>query len=503
MTTPTKTEGKCTCEKCRGNALALTPKQHKMIYELSDVDEIMWGGEAGGGKSEGLLMFALRRRLECPGSVGLAMRRTFPDLDKSLIRKSQRYYKPFAKWHEAKKKWVFKNGSIQDYGFCENDKDVYQYQSAEYDDIEIDELTQWSEFMYTYMLSRLRSASGKYKTLMRSATNPGNIGHLWVKARFVDPARDTVHKEFDTILGTYKTRYFLPAGLDDNTLMTDAQRREYKSWLAQLPPDQKKMLMEGDWDYVIGAAFEELNRKYHAYSPEEFPVPHYAKIFMSYDFGFGAPFSLGWWWVDYDGRMWRFAEWYGWDHKPNKGLRMSPSQVAKGIFKIEKDMKIEDRVTYRVAGPDIFSKTPNIRGGGQGPAPSEMFDEHGIHFTPGDPDRPAGKSQVHERFRVSEEFDKKNPLTYPMMMISNKCVNWWRTVPVLSSGDWGTPRFDDVEDKQEDHCYDETKIACMSRPIKPIHEKPEDTFVKKIMNKVETPQSADNDEELFRGIYDY
>ena len=72
--------------------LDLTPKQHRMLYELEDVDEIMWGGEAGGGKSEGLLMFALRRRIECPGSAGLLMRRTFPDLDKSLIRKSQKYY---------------------------------------------------------------------------------------------------------------------------------------------------------------------------------------------------------------------------------------------------------------------------------------------------------------------------------------------------------------------------------------------------------------------------
>ena len=111
--------------------LKLTPKQKYMIYDLQDVDEIMYGGEAGGGKSEGLLMFALRRRIECPGSVGLAMRRTFPDLDKSLIRKSMNYYRPFAKWSEAKRKWTFKNGSIQEFGYCENDKDVYQYQSAE------------------------------------------------------------------------------------------------------------------------------------------------------------------------------------------------------------------------------------------------------------------------------------------------------------------------------------------------------------------------------------
>ena len=473
-----------------------------MMYDLANVDEIRYGGEAGGGKSEGLLMFALRRRMECPGSVGLSMRRTFPDLDKSLIRKSQKYYRPFAKWSEAKRKWTFKTGSIQEFGYCENDKDVYQYQSAEYDDIEIDETTQWSEFMYLYMMSRLRSQSGKYKTMMRSATNPGNIGHLWVKARFVDVARDKLFENYDPILKLKKTRYFLPAGLDDNTLMTPQARLEYRSWLAQLPEGERQMLMEGNWDYVVGAAFSELNRDIQGYDPKDYPVPKWAKIFMSYDFGFGAPFSIGWWWMDYDGRMWRFAEWYGWNGKPNKGLRMSPSEVAKEIFKIEEKMDIKGRVSQRVAGPDIFSKTPNVRGGGQGPSVAEIFSEHGIFFLPGDPDRAQGKTQVHERFRVPDKFDRANPLTFPMMMVSYECLNWWRTVPVLKSGDWGTPRFDDVDDKQEDHCYDETKIACMSRPISPEHEKPKDNPIQQIMKKVETPQGMD-DEALFREIYDY
>lgn len=484
-------------------ALSLTPKQHRMVYGLEEVDEIMWGGEAGGGKSEGLLMFALRRRIECPGSVGLMMRRTFPDLDKSLIRKSKKYYAPFAKWSEAKRKWTFRNGSIEDFGYCESDKDVYQYQSAEYDDICIDEITQWTEFMYLYMLSRLRSASGKYKTLMRSATNPGNIGHLWVKSRFVDVAKDHVYEDWDEILQAKRTRFFLPAGLNDNTLMDARQKLEYKSWLNQLPEDQKEMLMKGNWDYVIGAAFAELHRKTHEYDPEQFPIPKWAKIFMSYDYGFGAPFSIGWWWVDYDGRMWRFAEWYGWSGKPNKGLRMATPQVAKDIFKIEKKMGIAGRVEQRVAGPDIFSKPPNLRGGGQGPSIAELLSENGIYFMPGDPDRMLGKAQIHERFNVSDNFDRKDSLTYPMMMVSSECRQWWRTVPVLASGDWGTPRFDDVEDKQEDHCYDETKIACMSRPLSPQHEKPAENVIQKLISRIKTPAGAQEDQGWFKDAYNY
>jgi len=484
--------------------LNLTPKQHRMLYELGAVDEIMWGGEAGGGKSEGMLMFALRRRIECPGSAGLMMRRTFPDLDRSLIRKSQKYYAPYAKWSEAKRKWVFKNGSIQEFGYCESDKDVYQYQSAEYDDICIDEVTQWTEFMYLYMMSRLRSTTGNYKTLMRSSTNPGGIGHLWVKGRFVDVARDKVFEHFDEILGTHKTRFFLPAGLDDNTLMTQEQKLEYKSWLNQLPEDQKEMLMKGNWDFVIGAAFSELKRDVHGYDPEKYPVPPWAKIFMSYDFGFGAPFSIGWWWVDYDGRMWRFAEWYGWTGKANKGLRMSPTVVGQKIHEIEAKMGIKGRVGQRIAGHDIFAKTPDVKGGGQGPSVAELFSVQNIFFTQGDPDRAQGKMQVHERFKVPENYDKKNALTFPMMMVSSKCENWWRTVPILSTGDWGTPQFDDIEDKQEDHSYDETKIACMSRPISPEHTKPKENVVQGIMNKVTKPKSTEQErEEWFQEVYNY
>lgn len=483
--------------------LQITPKQRQMMYDLEDVDELMMGGEAGGAKSEGLLKFALRRRMECPGSAGMMMRRSFPDLDKSLIRKSQRDYRTFAKWYEAKRKWVFKNGSVQDFGYCDSEKDVYQYQSGEWDDICIDEVTQWTEFMYLYMMSRLRSASGKYKTRMRSATNPGNVGHLWVKARFVDVARNKLYKSWDEVTQSFKTRYFLPAGLDDNTLMTPQARLEYRSWLAQLREDQREMLMHGNWDYVIGAAFSELNRKTHEYDPKFHPVPKNAKIIQSYDFGFGAPFSFSWWWLDFDGRAWRFAEWYGWTEKPNQGLRMATSKVAEGLKKVEKDMKIAGRVLTRVAGPDIFAKRPNVMGGGQGPSVAEIFAEHKFYFMPGDPDRILGKQQVHERFKVPDNYDVKNVLTYPMMMISSECRNWWRTVPVLSTGEWGTPRFDDVEDKQEDHCYDDTKIFCMSRPIKPEHEKPKENFIQKLMAKVKTSQSEEENEEWFKPAYDY
>lgn len=480
----------------------LTPKQHFMIYNLEDIDELFYGGQAGGAKTEGLLRFVLRRRMECPGSVGLMMRKTLGQLEKTLIRKSKKIFNPYAKWREQKKQWLFRNGSIEECGYCENDNDVYQYDSAEYDDICIDEARHTTEFQLQYLCSRLRT-SGEWKTLLRVFSNPGGVGHIWLKERFVRYAKNRIYKVFDEEEGTFKTRYFLPASLEDNTMMPVKKRKEYRAWLNGLPEAERRMLRDGDWDFVYGAAFSELKVTVHQYNPKFHPVPKWAKIAMSYDFGFGAPFSIGWWWLDFDGRAWRFAEWYGWNGKPNIGLRMSPSLVGKEIHKLEEKMDIKGRVVQRVADPAIFAKNPNLKGGGQGPSVAEMFSEKGVHFLPGDNDRMLGKQQFHDRLRVPDDYDIKNPLTNPMMMISSECKNWWRTVPMLSTGDWGTPRFDDIEDKQEDHAYDETRYFLMSRPIRPEHGKPKETFVQKIMKKVKSPRAIEEDESWFKPVFDY
>lgn len=479
--------------------LKLTAKQHELIYVHQDVDEIFYGGAAGGAKSEGLLRFALRRRIECPGSVGLMLRRTFPELDKSLIRKSHKIYGPYAKWKEAKRHWLFHKhfgGSIQEFGYVEADRDVEQFQSAEYDDICFDELGHFNEYPYVYLMSRLRpraptpglkDADGNlvkpWKGLMRSAGNPGGIGHQWIKARFI-PYRDKVLKDYDPEEGTYKTRLFIPAKLGDNTAMSLAERKQYRAWLNMLPETERRMLRDGDWDFTPGAAFSELTRDKHGYDPEEIPTPKWAPILMSFDFGFGKPFSVGWWWVDYDGRLWRFAEWYGWNGKTDTGLRLPLSEVAQGILKREKFMGIDpERVINRPSDPSVFAKKPNYKGGGLGASIADIMGESGVYLTPSDNDRLLGKQQFHERLRVPEEPDER-----PLVMISNKCAQFWRTVPSVPLLHEGPHAYEDVDTKSEDHVYDEARYCFMSRPVTPESRKPPDTEVEKIIKRIVTPE---------------
>lgn len=154
----------------------LFPKQAEFVN--SEVDDILVGGAASGGKSMSLLVFAAIRRMAHPNSNGLMLRRTFSQLEKSLILKSKEIYPLFgATYHESKKLWSFPNGSLQHFGYLERDADVLNYHSDEYHDICFDEASLFTPFQINYMTSRCRSTLLGCKPLIRLASNPGNVGH--------------------------------------------------------------------------------------------------------------------------------------------------------------------------------------------------------------------------------------------------------------------------------------------------------------------------------------
>jgi hypothetical protein len=110
---------------------------------------------------------------------------------------------------------------------------------------------------------------------------------------------------------------------------------------------------------------------------------------MTFDWGYGRPFSIGWWWCDGDNRLYRFAEWYGWAGVPNEGLRLPDTLIAEGIKEREAKLGISNSAIIRLAGPDCWNKKPDYKGGGQGPSTEEVFSGYGIYMSPGDPSRAA------------------------------------------------------------------------------------------------------------------
>ena len=216
------------------------PSPKQAAYLLLDVREALYGGAAGGGKSDALLMGALQY-VDTPGYSAILFRRTFTDLSLpgALMDRATEWLSPFSpgkvKWDEREKTWKFKSGATVTFGYLEHDSDKYRYQSAEFQFIGFDELTQFEENLYRYMFSRLRRLRGaKVPIRMRAASNPGGIGHNWVKRRFIDVA------------GREK-RIFIPAKLEDNPYL---DQEEYDESLKELDIVTRRRLREGDWDVM-------------------------------------------------------------------------------------------------------------------------------------------------------------------------------------------------------------------------------------------------------------
>src|SRR5690349_807437 len=169
------------------------PGPQSTFLSLPDsIFECLYGGAAGPGKSEALIMYPVANKLiDHPTFHGLILRRTFKQLEGSLIIRSQQYYKLFGGvYNESNKRWTFPSGAIIDFGHAEHEKDITQYDTAEYQYIAFDELTHFTQYQYLYMITRCRSRKKEIPSIMRSASNPGNIGHGWVRRRFIEPARD-------------------------------------------------------------------------------------------------------------------------------------------------------------------------------------------------------------------------------------------------------------------------------------------------------------------------
>ena len=155
--------------------LGVTKRQGAFLK--ADADEVLFGGAAGGGKSYGQLVDAFVYAMRYAGSKQILFRRTYPELEKSIIRTAHQLYpRSIARYHKTEHSFTFINGSILDFGYIDSEADVYKYQSAEYAVIRVDELTHFTGQVYVYIITRLRGAKVFPKTVKRS-TNPGGIGH--------------------------------------------------------------------------------------------------------------------------------------------------------------------------------------------------------------------------------------------------------------------------------------------------------------------------------------
>ena len=351
-------------------SISVTKKQKAFIDAVES--EVLFGGAAGGGKSYGQMVDALLFALKYPGSKQLVLRRTFAELDKSLIRTSLSLFpREIYSFNSSSHTGRFKNGSVIDFGYCATEIDVYQYQSAEYDVIRFDELTHFTESQYIYLISRVRGAN-PYPKQIKSSTNPGGIGHSWVKARFVDPS--PAGKSFGGEDGM--ERIFIPSLLDDNKFLIRGDPG-YRKRLLALPEREKKALLYGDWNIFEGQYFTEFDPRKHIVSPFEIP-PSWRK-YRTIDYGLDRLACL-WIATSPDGICYVYREFC----KSN----LTISQAAKEICD---RTPVGEEIYATLAPPDLFSRSQET-----GKTKAAIFSEFGVNFTKTGNDRECGWLAVKE-----------------------------------------------------------------------------------------------------------
>src|SRR5260370_16541219 len=178
----------------------------------------LFGGAAGRGKPKALWWEAIRQAIEVAGCDTLLLRRTYPELESSLLAYFRRdvareFYKSY---NESKRLVTWHNGSTTRFGYCSNENDVYQYQGAEFLFIGIDELTHFTMKQWQFLTSRNRCPVPGIRCKMAGATNPGNVGHAWVKALWVDQVPPPGFERAD--LYDAPDYDFIRARLDDNPI---------------------------------------------------------------------------------------------------------------------------------------------------------------------------------------------------------------------------------------------------------------------------------------------
>jgi hypothetical protein len=400
----------------------------------------LYGGAAGGGKTHAIIWEAILRSIKYDFPVTTALfRRSFPELEATIIRSMLSTLPNWMyRYNQAQHVMTLFNGSIIEFCYAENDQDVIRYQSREWDFLGIDELTHFSEFRFIYLTTRLRSKK-PLNVKFFGATNPGGIGHAWVRDRWVtktckESAYDA--SEYD----------FIPAKVTDNTYLMKADPG-YVQKLEALPENDRKALLYGDWDIFEGMFFTEFDQTEHVVKP--FDVPSGWRMILGWDDGTREPRAVYAFAIDNDNRIWVVYEYY------KKGE--SVTDAARNIRDELQNLGYWDRLLKTVVDPSM--KRVNDQ---TGTSPIEVLESMGFGFRMGQIEE--GKNNREDGWRIVRSYMSHKPYEEPLLKIFSSCENMIRTLPqlVYYETNKGVAKKDDLDTSQEDHAADVLRYALFS-----------------------------------------
>jgi PBSX family phage terminase large subunit len=407
-------------------------------FHMATADEVLYGGSAGGGKSYSMIWDAVTFALSYKNLNIAIFRKTYPELEKSIIQEAlkvipQHWY-TYNK-HEHRMYLKATNSTI-DFNYCQYDSDVYNFQSAQYDREYFDELTHFNKFVYTYLMSRCRTTKPGLKAQVKAASNPGNIGHEWVKKRFIEDAiPGKVMERLDPETGAKFTTQFIPAKLSDNKYL--AESGDYEAMLMRLPTEERRMLLEGDWTILKGQYFSEWRYDLHVIKP--FEIPSFWTRIRCLDWGWTKPSAVLWIAFNPEGQAFVYKE-----------LVVTETTDTQLVERIN-EMSKGESIAYTMADPALWSTTQFERGESIAYRMANM----GIPMIKGDNNRIAGWNLIH-----SYLFSDDN--TPPKLRVFENCHYLIETLPGLIR-DENKP--EDLDTRGEDHAADALRYGLMTKPM--------------------------------------
>ncbi|MGE4426048.1 MAG: phage terminase large subunit [Solirubrobacteraceae bacterium] len=461
----------------------LTPKQARAERMAGEVDELMYGGAAGGGKTEWMLWHAYHHCLAYPGLKVLAVRRTFPQLKRSLIERSlERFDQREVTYKVGDKEWVFHNGSKITFGHLDLEEDVRHYLSAQYDMILFEELTEFTERQYRLLVSRCRTTAKKRAQGVRphcvAATNPGQVGHAWVKEFFVKATGYGEHIAISAVeFGGRKrerTIAFVPARVDDNPHIDP----DYVFNLAMLGDTERRQYLEGDWDIFEGQFFTEWRRDLHVVKP--FIVPASWPRWRAIDYGFRAPFACLWFTADFDANVYAYREVYA--------TGLTATQQAKAILAASKMANGRtEKVDYTVADPSIWTKQ------GTGLSIAQMYRDAGLTCRKAMNARLDGWARVRDYLRGGTVTEEGERFDHPHLRVFPGCENLIRTLPDLVHD---KVKVEDLDTHGDDHAADALRYGLMSRSKVPTRRKAPKGSIEEDVDRILARRARASDHEV-------
>lgn len=426
-----------------------TPTPDQARFLSCPADEALFGGQAGPGKSESLIPVAIgtpdQNFFNNPNWKALILSRNFTDLEKTLIPRSQFFLNGRAHYDGQKYRWKSSVGGIIQFGHMKNENDKYNYKSTEYNVIAFDELTRFLESMYMYMFSRNRSSDQKLKCIIRGATNPGGIGHNFVKQRFIQDEEGNPIEPNQ--IHTYKikmpdhtfremTRAFIPAQLKGNPHIFKNDPN-YVARLAMLPEVERKALLEGNWDVYSGQFFTEFTEKHIC---EAFDFPQGWPVWISMDWGYATWCAVEFFTQDPSTEVvYLFDEIYV--------TEMAP-QVVANIIKEKLGKRFTDVVGR------YTDKRVNLKEEKQGGISTwQKFADEGVYFTIANDDRIPGWHRTRELLMKDSQGNLK-------FQVFDSCRKFIEKIPNMVHDE---RKPDDMEARGETHLGDALRYFSIMR----------------------------------------